>query len=129
MNARRSFACGVVVLTLACGLVWAVDPPEPLPVGPPTDIMKMYQGDHEIRHFESRIGPEEPGPIELPRPIDVEPILSYAMPGGGALSKLEGSVPGTQFGGALMGPRGGGAIGSPRARADKEIKSLIRLLD
>lgn len=129
MSATRTLSCMAVLGVLVVAPVLAVEPPEQFPLPPPTDVAKMYVGDTGLRHFEPRLGPEEPGPVELPHPIEVEPLLASTLSGGGPLSKAAGSLPGASFGGALIGPRGGGAIATPRSRADKEIKSLIRLLD
>lgn len=129
MSAARTLSCIAALGVLVVAPVLAVEPPERFPVPPPTDVVKMYAGDSALRHFETRLGPEEPGPIELPRPIEIQPLLASSLSGGGPMSKAAGSMPGASLGGALVGPRGGGAIATPRSRADKEIKSLIRLLD
>ena len=67
------------------------------------------------------------GPGPLPSPVEPQSAASRPISLKGPVTMADPST-GSSFGSALVAPRGG-AMSSPRQRADREIRRLIRRLD
>lgn len=92
-----------------------------------TTVEKQIDPLNGERRFARKFEAGDKAPVPLPTPVDPVSLLgTSSQPGPVGIGEI--STGAERAGGALISPRGGGSISTPRQRADREIRKLIRKL-
>ena len=126
---RRTTGLAVVSVVLLCGagVILAGSPPKPIWVNLDLELGEAYRHRDHIAQYEVEVFP-------MPQPVDPTPTNGKAFAQQGPVSSAANglqsfSKAGLSVGaGALLAPRGAG-FSSPRQRADREIRRMIRRID